>query len=69
MAHKFKLKDVGMDTMEILYYERQAKRKKAYISKRRKLTQTKEKPTKNSKIEQNSDAFDINPRKSLYNMC
>jgi len=37
MAHKFKLKDVGMDTMEILYYERQAKSKKKkglYIKKK-----------------------------------
>ncbi len=66
---KLKLKDIGMDSMEILYYERKAARKKAYISKRRKLTQIKEKPTRNSKIEQNSDVFDINSRKSLYNMC
>lgn len=40
---QLKLKDIGMDTMEILYYERQAKRKKAYISKRRKKSDKKKK--------------------------
>ena len=66
---QLKLKDIGMDSMEILYYERKAARKKAYISKRRKSTQTKEKPARYKKTEQGSDIFDINPRKYLYNMC
>lgn len=26
MAHKLKLKDIGMDPMEILYYEKQVER-------------------------------------------
>lgn len=26
MAHKLKLKDIGMDSMEILYYEKQVER-------------------------------------------
>jgi len=43
MAHKLMLKEIGMDSMEILYYERQAKRKKAYISKRRKKSDKKKK--------------------------
>lgn len=30
------LKDIGMDTIEILYYERQSKRKKAYAPKEEK---------------------------------
>lgn len=38
MAQKLKLKDIGMDSMEILYYERQAKRKKAYEAKKRKTS-------------------------------
>ncbi len=38
MAQKIKLKDIGMDSMEILYYERQAKRKKAYAAKKRKIS-------------------------------
>lgn len=41
MAQKLKLKDIGMDSMEILYYERQAVRKKAYISRKRKKDTTK----------------------------
>ena len=54
MAQKLKLKDIGMDTMEILFYERQAKRKKAYISKRRKKTTIK---NTLSQAEQSSDIF------------
>ena len=38
MAHKLKLKDIGMDSMEILYYERQAARKKAYAAKKRTIS-------------------------------
>ncbi len=44
MAQKLKLKDIGMDSMEILYYERQAVRKKAYISRKRKTPQKIEYP-------------------------
>jgi hypothetical protein len=39
--------------MEILYYERQAKRKKAYISRKRK----KGKSANNPWIEKNTDTF------------
>lgn len=66
---QLKLKDIGMDSMEILYYERKAARKKAYISKRRKLAQEKEKPARYKKIKQGSDVFDINPKKFLNNVC
>lgn len=61
---QLKLKDIEMDSLEILYYERQAARKKAYAA-----TQTKEKTVRNKKIKQGSGIFDINPRKSIYNMC
>ena len=36
MAKKLKLKEIEMDTMEILYYERQTARKRAYEAKKRK---------------------------------
>ena len=36
MAKKLNLREIGMDTMERLYYERQSARKKAYVSKKRK---------------------------------
>lgn len=53
MAQKLKLKDIGMDSMEILYYERQEKRKKAYISRKRKKVKSANKPW----IEKNCDTF------------
>ena len=36
MANKLKLRELGMDTMERLYYERQSERKKAYAAKKKK---------------------------------
>ncbi len=63
---QLKLKDIEMDSLEILYYERQAARKRAYAAKKRKLTQTKEKTARNKKIEQGSNVFNINSRESLY---
>lgn len=42
MAQKVKLKDIGMDSMEILYYERQAKRK-SLCCKKEKNNQNKRK--------------------------
>ena len=56
MAHKLMLKDIGMDSMKILYYERQAKRKKAYASKKRKSIQ-KVSSVKKPRTKHNSDAF------------
>ena len=53
MAQKLKLKNIRMDSMEILYYERQAKRKKAYISRKRKKVKSANKPW----IEKNTDTF------------
>lgn len=62
MAHKLKLKDIGMDSMEILYYERQAKRKKAYISRKRKKSTIK---NKISQMEKGSDTFDNTLQKAI----
>ena len=55
---QLKLKDIGMDSMEILYYERQAKRKKAYAAKKRKTTKIKERPDKRIQRKQETDVFD-----------
>lgn len=66
MAQKLKLKDIGMDTIEILYYERQSKRKKAYAAKRRKkLTTKKEITSKKTRKEQGSDKFSIVLKKAI----
>ncbi|MFG6395353.1 MAG: hypothetical protein K1W24_14420 [Lachnospiraceae bacterium] len=62
MAQKLKLKDIGMDSVEILYYERQAVRKKAYISRKRKKDTTK---NRISQMEQASDTFDITLQKAI----
>ena len=55
---QLKLKDIGMDSMEILYYERQAARKKAYAAKKRKITKIKERPDKRIQRKQETDVFD-----------
>lgn len=57
MAQKLMLKDIGMDSMEILYYERQAKRKKAYAAKKKKINYKKVRPAKKSWVKQNPDTF------------
>lgn len=59
MAQKLKLRELGMDTMERLYYERKATRQKAYAAKRRKKsTMKKEIVSKKSRKGQDSDTFD-----------
>lgn len=65
MAHKLKLRDLGMDTMEILYYERQAARKKAYSSKQRKITRKKVKSAKKLLMDKNSDTFSNYLKKAI----
>lgn len=65
MAQNLKLKDIGMDTLEILYYERQAKRKKAYVAKMMKTTKIKEKPDKRLQRKQETDVFNRPLRKAI----
>lgn len=65
MAQKVKLKDIGMDSMEILYYERQAKRKKAYAAKKRKTTKIKERPGKRIQRKQETEVFDSPLKKAI----
>lgn len=56
---QLKLKDIGMDSMEILYYERKAARQKAYVAKRRKKsTMKKEIVSKKARNGQDFDTFD-----------
>lgn len=65
MAQKLKLRELGMDTMERLYYERQNERRLSYEArKRKKSTLTKKHQTK-----QTSDIFDQTTRRSTYNLC
>lgn len=65
MAQKLKLKDIGMDSMEILYYERQAKRKRAYVAKKRKTTKIKERPDKRIQRKQETDVFDSSLKRAI----
>lgn len=65
MAHKLKLRDLGMDTMEILYYERQAARKKAYAAKKRKITKIKERPDIRLRKKSETDVFNISLKKAI----
>lgn len=65
MAQKLKLKDIGMDSMEILYYERQAKRKKAYAAKMLKTTKIKERSDKKFRRKQETGAFYTSFKKAI----
>ncbi len=65
MAQKIKLKDIGMDSMEILYYERQAKRKKAYAAKMIKTNKIKEKSDKRFRRKQETDVFDNSLKRAI----
>lgn len=70
MAQKMRLRELGMDTMERLYYERQNERKKAYIAKRRKNQPTSQiTSAKSLRIKHNADAFDRALEHTIYNMC
>lgn len=66
MAKNLKLKELGMDTMEILYYERKEARKKAYAAKKRKKADIYKVI---SQTEQDSDTFYRAAKKSIYYMC
>ena len=65
IIHKLKLKDIGMDSMEILYYERQAKRKKAYAVKMLKATKIRERPDKIFRRKQETGVFDTSFKKAI----
>ena len=65
MAHKLKLKDIGMDTMEILYYERQAARKKAYAAKMIKTNKIKEKSDKRFRRKQEAGVFNTSFKRAI----
>ena len=65
MAHKLKLRDLGMDTMERLYYERKEARQKAYATKRRKTTKIKERPDIRLRKKSETDVFNISLKKAI----
>lgn len=60
-----KLKDIGMDSMEILYYERQAKRKKAYAARMMKTTSINKKHDKRLRNKQEADVFNSPLKKAI----
>ncbi len=63
---QLKLRELGMDAMERLYYERKEIRQKAYAAKKRKKsTMKKEKAYKRNRKEQDSDNFDMVLRKAI----
>lgn len=62
MAKKLKLEELEMDSIEILYYERQAARKRAYEAKRRKKCDMK---NRKFHIEQSTKTFDIIPKQAI----
>ena len=68
-----KLRDLGMDTMERLYYERQDARKKAYNAKQKKSAPKTKASAKRHPMKQDSAALDRMIRENLYygveNVC
>lgn len=70
MAQKTSYREIGMDTMERLYYERQYERKTTYVAKKRKkITIKKGASAKNPQMKHNGDSFDRTLEQSIYNMC
>lgn len=65
MAQKLKLRDLGMDTMERLYYERKETRQKAYAAKQRKLSMKKGMPAKRFQKEYCPDTCDRILKKAI----
>ncbi len=62
---QLKLKDIGMDSMEILYYERQAARKKAYTAKMIKTNKIKEKSDKRFRRKQEAGVFNTSFKRAI----
>lgn len=61
-----KLRDLGMDTMERLYYERQDARKKAYNAKQKKSAPKTKVSAKRHQMKEDSVALDRIIRENLY---
>lgn len=61
-----KLRDLGMDTMERLYYERQDARKKAYNAKQKKIAPKTKASVKRHQMKEDSAALDRIIRENLY---
>lgn len=61
-----KLRDLGMDTMERLYYERQDSRRKAYDAKQKKSAPKTKVSAKRHQMKEDSAALDKLIRENLY---
>lgn len=61
-----KLRDLGMDTMERLYYERQDSRRKAYNAKRKKSASKTKVSVKRHEMKDDSASLDRMIREKLY---
>lgn len=61
-----KLRDLGMDTMERLYYERQDSRRKAYNAKRKKSAPKTKVSAKRHQMKEDSAVLDKLIRENLY---
>lgn len=68
-----KLRDLGMDTMERLYYERQDARKKAYKARQRKSVRKGRASIIRNHVETDSRVFERMIRENLFdeieNVC
>lgn len=58
-------RELGMDTMERLYYERKDARQKAYVAKKKKSSISKGISVKRHQMEQDSRAFERAMRETL----
>ena len=61
-----KLRDLGMDTMERLYYERQDARQKAYKARQKKSASKTKVSAKRHQMKEDSAALDRMLRENLY---
>ena len=61
-----KLRDLGMDTMERLYYERQDARQKAYKERQKKSASKTKVSVKRHQMKEDSAALDRVLRENLY---
>lgn len=59
-------RELGMDTMERLYYERKDARQKAYAARQKKLSMRKGVSAKRHQMEQDSRAFEKAVQEALY---
>lgn len=69
MTQKSTYRDMEMDVLEMLYYERRDLRQKAYAAKQKKSTIKKATSTKKAQPKHDTDTFNKTLKQSIYNMC